>query len=108
VLAAHLGDGSEDEAVRQLFTIRPESVPNLHVLWLADEILGRDGRLFDALVRFESSNAEYFDYHRNRRAETLKISPGLYARGLPEGVTGIHRFVREQAMVTSPVGLTAR
>jgi predicted protein tyrosine phosphatase len=107
VMSAHLGDGAEDECVRALMAGRPESVPNLHVLRLADEILGRSGRLYDAVMRFEAGNGRYA-FHRDQRAETLRRSPALYAKGLPEGVSGIHLLMSETAPDASLDPLKAR
>lgn len=41
--------GQEREAFARLAQIRPQAVPNQHVLDLADQVLGRNGALLDAL-----------------------------------------------------------
>lgn len=87
-LSAHLGDGSEEACIRKLTEVRKEAVPNILVLRSADEYLGRGGRLFDAWMRYEHGKPRYAHY-RSLMEETLEKSPGLYAKGLPEGMSGI-------------------
>ena len=38
----------------ELLRMRPEAVPNLHIIRLADEILGRAGRLLGAVLEYET------------------------------------------------------
>lgn len=89
-LSADLGEGSEEDCVKALLADRSVAVPNLRVLRLADSYLQRGGRLFDAWMRHEHGKGFYADYRR-LMVETLKKAPQLYARGLPNGVTGIYR-----------------
>lgn len=58
ILAARLGDGREDTALSELLRIRPEAVPNLHVVSLVDDILERGGDLLDAVVRWDGTRPE--------------------------------------------------
>lgn len=56
ILAERLGPGREAEAVEQTFIIRNIAVPNLHIIGLADAILGREGRLLAALESYEQQH----------------------------------------------------
>ena len=47
--ACWLGPGKERDAVEKVFTLRPIAKPNRRMVILADKILGREGRLIDAL-----------------------------------------------------------
>jgi predicted protein tyrosine phosphatase len=49
--ACWLGPGKEQEAIKKVFTLRPTARPNRRMIELADKILGREGRLIDALTR---------------------------------------------------------
>ena len=48
--ACWLGTGREQEAMEKVFTLRPIAKPNRRMVMLADKILGREGRLIDALT----------------------------------------------------------
>jgi predicted protein tyrosine phosphatase len=48
--ACWLGPGREQEAMEKVFTLRPIAKPNRRMVMLADKILGREGRLIDALT----------------------------------------------------------
>jgi predicted protein tyrosine phosphatase len=48
--ACWLGPGREQEAMEKVFTLRPIARPNRRMVMLADKILGRDGRLINALA----------------------------------------------------------
>ena len=52
ILADWLGEGSEEEAVRELLRIAPLCTPNRLVVETADRVLGWEGRLVSALERF--------------------------------------------------------
>ena len=52
IFADWLGEGSEEEAVRELLKVAPLCTPNRLVVETADRVLGRDGRLVSALERF--------------------------------------------------------
>ena len=58
ILAARMGAGNEHSAVQELFRIRPEAVPNLHVVELADQHLARGGRLVEAVMACETPKTE--------------------------------------------------
>jgi len=49
ILADWLGEGSEEEAVRELLKIAPLCTPNMLVVEIADRMLGRSGQLVDAV-----------------------------------------------------------
>jgi len=65
VLASRMDD---DTALRTLLEIRPEAVPNLHVVALADDILGRDGNLVRVVTEWDSGLAR----NRRRRVENRR------------------------------------
>jgi predicted protein tyrosine phosphatase len=48
--ACWLGPGREQEAMEKVFALRPDVCPNRRMVMLADKILGREGRLIDALT----------------------------------------------------------
>ena len=54
ILAGRMGAGNERIAVGELFRIKPEAVPNLHVVTLADRLLARDGQLLEAVLACET------------------------------------------------------
>lgn len=58
ILAARMGPGSELRAVEELFRIRPEAVPNLHIVGLADRLLARSGHLLEAVQAFETPKSK--------------------------------------------------
>ena len=49
--AVLLGEGREDEAIARVLAAREFAIPNRRMILLADEILGRDGRLIAAVER---------------------------------------------------------
>jgi predicted protein tyrosine phosphatase len=49
ILAMVLGPGQEVNALKYLLRIRPDAFPNKLVVRFADEILGRNGRMMEAL-----------------------------------------------------------
>lgn len=67
ILAARMGPGSERRAAEELFRIRPEAVPNLHVVALADRILARGGHLLEAILASETPKSRE-RRRRNREA----------------------------------------
>lgn len=91
IIADRAGDGREVDSVRTLLEVRPEAVPNLHVLALADDILGRGGRLTGAWNSVERSDPGYAR-HRAIKTRLLRDHPGLFAAGLSSGESGIRRF----------------
>jgi predicted protein tyrosine phosphatase len=64
ILADRLGAGHEKAALAELLRIRPQAVPNLHVLSLADDILNRSGDLLRTVLDWERDRPE----NRRRRA----------------------------------------
>ena len=63
IIADRLGPGSEAEAVHELLRIRPDGPtsllgPNLHVLRVADAVLGRNGALIDAWMTYENAHMD--------------------------------------------------
>ena len=49
--AVLLGDGHEDEAIARVLAAREFAIPNRRMIRIADELLGRDGRLIAAVQR---------------------------------------------------------
>ncbi|HEV2718715.1 MAG TPA: hypothetical protein VG323_01755 [Thermoanaerobaculia bacterium] len=49
--AVLLGEGAEDEAIARVLASRDFALPNRRMIRLADEILGRSGKLVDAVER---------------------------------------------------------
>jgi len=65
VLASRMDD---EDALRRLLEVRPEAVPNLHVVALADDILGRGGNLTRVVTEWDRTLAR----NRRRRDENRK------------------------------------
>lgn len=78
-LADRFGRGNEEEAVRELLALRPESTPNLVVTAHADNLLDRNGALLQALSASEAANPSKLQARRNRHDYAL-ANPGLFAR----------------------------
>lgn len=51
IIAQRLGEGKEEEAVHQLEMINPNCRPNKSLVWMTDEILGRNSRLYDTAYK---------------------------------------------------------
>ena len=49
ILADWLGEGREDEAVKELIKVAPLCTPNMLVVQLSDKVLEREGRVIDAV-----------------------------------------------------------
>ena len=49
ILADWLGEGREDEAVKELIKVAPLCTPNMLVVNISDRVLGRAGRLVDVV-----------------------------------------------------------
>lgn len=79
VISDRLGPGSEDEAMNQLLTIRPEATPNLVVVNHADAVLGRGGGLLHAVAAWEARTPEAVRLREVRRS-FVEQHPELYAR----------------------------
>jgi predicted protein tyrosine phosphatase len=63
ILADRLGPGREQHALEEALRIAPAIIPNLLIVRLADEVLGRDG----ALTRCVEAWDAQFPAHRYRR-----------------------------------------
>lgn len=68
ILADQHGPGYEKDALEALLAIRPVAVPNLHVVMLADDVLGRRGALLDTVVKWDSMQPD----NQTRRRENRK------------------------------------
>lgn len=79
LISDRLGSGFEREAVTFLLATRPVAVPNLLVLEMADRVLGRGGRLEEAWLEVERSQAKYAE-HRALKRKVLERNPAMYAR----------------------------
>lgn len=101
VLADRHGAGREDEAVRELLSFRPESIPNLIILDMADKILGREGALVAAWMKVENSNYQY-SAHRHDKLELFRKRPELFAKAFKGSWSTILRF--HTARVTPEAG----
>lgn len=93
LIADRTGPGRELEAVRELLSVRPVAVPNLVVLDLADEALGRKGALKEAWMEVERASSRYAE-HRRLKREMLKRNPAIYSRPIPLDLTAT-RFPSE-------------
>ena len=49
IYAIAAGPGGEEEALRRVYAQRPMASPNRRMVQIADELLGRDGAMIDAL-----------------------------------------------------------
>lgn len=58
ILADRFGSGRERQALDELLRLRPQAVPNLHVLALADEVLSRAGELVRVVQIWEEAKPE--------------------------------------------------
>jgi predicted protein tyrosine phosphatase len=50
-----LGAGKEEEALAHVLAARPQAVPNRWIVELADEALGREGKLVEVVQCFHDS-----------------------------------------------------
>jgi predicted protein tyrosine phosphatase len=58
ILADQMGPGRESAALEEILSIRPDAVPNIMVVAIGDELLGRDEELLSALkALFEKISA---------------------------------------------------
>lgn len=79
IIADRLGPGAEPAAVEQLLALRPEATPNLVVVNLADELLGREGALSAAVAAWEVT-APGLKAKREARSQMVRSHPQLYSR----------------------------
>ena len=77
VLADRLGAGAESQAMDRLLLLRPTATPNLVVVKLADQALGRGGRLIAALAAWEQTAPGMAEV-REARLKFLKNNPRSY------------------------------
>jgi len=86
LIADRMGPGREMEAVLELLAVRPVAVPNLVVLDLADEALGRNGALKAAWMKVERASFRYAE-HRRLKREMLARNPAMYSKPIPLELT---------------------
>ncbi len=79
ILASRLRAGAEEQALTELLEIRPEATPNLVVVKLADQILGRNGALVSVVADWEARTPRV-QQARQARVAFVRRSPHLYAR----------------------------
>lgn len=78
LLADHLGPGREAEALQTLMQIRPEACPNLLLTKAADDVLGRNGALYDALMA-EHDNRPNWHVIRKNKADFYHKNPEQFS-----------------------------
>ncbi|ONH84237.1 hypothetical protein APZ41_005340 [Roseomonas mucosa] len=79
ILADRLGPGHERQALDEVLRLRPQAVPNLRVLALADEALRRDGELVRVVQAWEETkpeNARHRSYNRLAHFVFDGLDPG--------------------------------
>jgi predicted protein tyrosine phosphatase len=78
IIADRAGPGEEHAALDRLLAIRPQATPNLVVVKLADQVLGRDGGLVDALAAWEAATPGLSE-KRAARLQALRSNPQAYS-----------------------------
>ena len=73
VLCDRYGVGNEENALKELLLIQPHSVPNKHVIALADKILERNGKMIETIDIWDRSIPE------NSRRRELNRKCHLFA-----------------------------
>lgn len=91
IISDRLGAGYEKEAVQQLLKIRPQAIPNLIILDLADEYLGRDGHLRQAWLDIENSNSEYAIHRLDKRNIWVR-QPHLFSKPFNSVCYSVSRY----------------
>jgi predicted protein tyrosine phosphatase len=85
ILAQALPRESEDAIVERLLRIRPQAWPNVLMIAVADELLGRSGRLIAAIAKLYArqlaARPELADVMR-RGQRGREVDLGLSAQGL--------------------------
>lgn len=66
IIADRLGEGMEPLAVDTLLASNPDAVPNSIMVEMADEVLGREGRLIEAWNAKEVGNASLAAYRKKK------------------------------------------
>lgn len=79
IIADRLGPGREEVALVELLKLQPMAVPNLHVIALADDILGRDGRLLRVVTDWDSR----ISWNRYRRQQNQEAVLAFYGEQGP-------------------------
>jgi len=80
IIAERLGKGREADSMAEVLRLRPEASPNLRVVELADEILGRNGALLHEVLRHTETNPA------SQRRRKLSLAVHLQDRGYPESI----------------------
>jgi predicted protein tyrosine phosphatase len=96
IIADRLGPGNEGMAVERLLSVRPEAVPNLLILDMADTLLESGGALVEAWMSIENSSRSYAE-HRQQKVEIFRKRPELFARANPN-VAGTIQFFPESSV----------
>ena len=78
IFADRLGPGAERAALDQLLAIRSEATPNLVIVKLADDILGRRGDLIATVAAWEAATPGLTE-KRKARLQMVRSSPQLYS-----------------------------
>lgn len=78
ILADRMGPGNEAAAYAQLLASRPEITPNLVIVAIADDLLGRNGALVAAVAEGEAANPAK-GRMRETRLAFYEADPSLYA-----------------------------
>jgi len=87
IIAERFGAGREIQALQEILRLRPEAVPNLHVVALADALLKCNGRLlaavkgwdvtqYDNLLRRRQQRQAYFLYYGLPRTSEPELFAG--------------------------------
>lgn len=79
IISDRFGPFAEANALQSLLELRPGAIPNLVVVKLADEVLGRQGRLIDAVALWEAATPGLQEA-REARMHSVRSSPQLYSR----------------------------
>lgn len=76
VLADRLGAGHEDEALEAVLKMRPEALPNRHIVTLADAVLGRNGELIRPVMTWRDArlSALGVSLSLDRKEESIRMT----------------------------------
>lgn len=105
IIADRYGEGHETEAVRELLRIRPEAIPNLILLDLADHYLQREGKLTSAWMAVEKSSFQYA-VHRHDKREIFVRQPHLFSRPFHSVTASASRFFPNSLARASAIAAT--
>jgi len=82
IIADRRGPGCEAEALAEMLRLRPCAVPNLLIVRFADELLGRGGRLLEAVQAWDLQS-EWCRWRRKANAAAARGEPILlWPKGL--------------------------